>query len=58
MTRAEFEEKSFNEIMEVLENGRDDITTYENLKDFAIYNINNDTLSVAIHILESISKDY
>lgn len=57
MTRNEFEAKSFDEVMEQLNEERDDITTYENLKEFAISQINKDRLFLAIHILESLNID-
>ena len=39
MTRSEFESKSFEEVMEQLNEELDDITTYERLIDFAKHNI-------------------
>ena len=57
MTRAEFEEKSFEEVMSQFDEERDEITTYERLKEFAIYKIENDDFLVAIHILEAINRD-
>lgn len=57
MTRSEFEEKSFEDVMSQLDEERDDITTYERLKEFAIYKIENDDFLVAIHILDAINKD-
>ena len=57
MTRNEFETKSFDEVMEQLNEERDDITTYENLKEFAISQINEDRLFLAIHILELLNID-
>ena len=57
MTRKEFEEKSFDEVMEQLNEERDDITTYESLKEFAIQQIEEDRFFLAIHILESLDKD-
>ena len=57
MTRAEFEEKSFEEVMEELNNQRDDITTYEMLKEYAMEKIEEDNFLVAIHILEALQSD-
>lgn len=57
MTRAEFEEKSFEEVMEELNNQRDDITTYEMLKEYATEKIEEDNFLVAIHILEALQSD-
>ena len=36
MTKQEFQTKSFDEVLEQLNEERDDITTYETLKEFAI----------------------
>lgn len=58
MTRVDFENKTFEELMEQLNEEQDDITTYERLKEFAIKNVNEDNLLLAIHILEAINKDY
>ena len=44
MTRKEFETKNFDEVMEQLNEEKDCITTYEELKEFAISQINEDTL--------------
>lgn len=57
MTRTEFEEKSFEEVMEELNNQRDDITTYEMLKEYATKKIEEDNFLVAIHILETLQSD-
>lgn len=57
MKQAEFESKTFEEVMDQLDAERNDITTYDRLKSFAIYKINNDDFLVAISILEAINKD-
>lgn len=57
MTRKEFETKSFDEVMEQLSEERDDITTYENLIEFAKSQIEKDMLFLIIHILESLNKE-
>lgn len=57
MTRTEFDNMEFEEVMEVLYEERADITTYEELKEFATYNVENDNLFVAIHILEALQND-
>ena len=57
MTREEYNNKDFEEVMEQLNEERDDITTYETLKDFAKEKIENDDLLVAIHILEALQND-
>lgn len=57
MTRQDYEKKSFEELMEQLNEESDQITTYENLKEFAKYKIDENELNVARHILESIHND-
>lgn len=57
MTRAEFDEKSFDEVMEQLDEERDDITTYETLKEFAKVKVDGEELNVAIHILNALRND-
>ena len=57
MTKQEFQTKSFDEVLEQLNEERDDITTYETLKEFAIEKINSDDIFVAIHILEALQND-
>lgn len=37
MTRTEYENSSFDELMDILDGERDDIHTYEDMKDFAIH---------------------
>lgn len=50
MTRREFDNKEFEEVMEQLDEERDDITTYEQL-------IDSDDLLVAIHILKALQSE-
>lgn len=57
MTREEFDNMEFEEVMEALDEERDDVTTYESLKEFAVNNVENDNLLVAIHILEALQND-
>lgn len=57
MTRQEFDSKEFEEVMEQLDEERDDITTYERLKEFAKDKIDSDDLLVAIHILEALQSE-
>lgn len=57
MTRAEFEQKTFTEVMEKLSEQRDDITTHECLKEFVIENIKEDNFLLAVHILEALRND-
>ena len=56
MKKKELYSMTFNEACEKLSEEKDQITTYESLKDFAIKNINEERLFVAIHILEAIHK--
>jgi hypothetical protein len=57
MTRAEFESKSFEEVMEQLSAERDDIWTYEQLKEVAKEHIDRDNLNIAAHILNAMYND-
>ncbi|HHT98201.1 MAG TPA: hypothetical protein GXZ90_09955 [Clostridiales bacterium] len=57
MTRKEYNNKNFEEVMDQLNEERDDITTYETLKDFAKEKIESDDFLVAIHILEALQDD-
>lgn len=57
MTREEFNSKSFDDLMEQLNEERDDIHSYEDMKDFAKYQIDNDNLYFALHILNGINDD-
>lgn len=58
MTKTEFQYKTFQKVMEQLSEEKDDITTYERLKEFAISKIEEDNLFIAIHILEAINNDF
>jgi hypothetical protein len=57
MTRAEFESKSFEEVMEQLSTEQDNIWTYEQLKEVAKEHIDRDNLNVAAHILNAMWND-
>ena len=57
MTRTEFEAMEFEEVMEELNRERDDITSYEMLKEYATEKIEEDNFLVAIHILEALQSD-
>lgn len=57
MTRAEFENKSFEELIEHFMGQGYNIASYEDLKELAKYLIEEDNLLFAIHILEAIQKD-
>ena len=55
ITRKEFEEKTLEEIIEVLID-HDYITSYETLKDYAKVKIDDDNFFMAIHILEALNE--
>ena len=57
MTRKEFEEKSFDEVMEQLNEERDDITTIDMLKEFIKEKIDNEDFNVASHLCNAIWND-
>lgn len=57
MTRLEFEEKSFEEVMEQLYDEVDEVTTFNTLKDFIKYKIDNDDFLVASHLCNAIWND-
>ena len=54
MTRKEFEEKSFEKVMEQLNEEYDHITTIDRLKDFIKANIDEDNFNVANPTKENI----
>ena len=55
MTREELNNKSFEELTEQLKEERDDFHSYEDMKDFAKYQIDNDNLYFALYILNGIN---
>lgn len=57
MNKTEYKEKDFEEVMEQLSEERDDITTYEELKEFAKVKIDEDYLFLSIHILEALKNN-
>ena len=57
MTKQELNNLNFYEAIDKLEQENDCITTIDELKSFAIYNINNDNLFIAIHILQAIQDE-
>lgn len=57
MTRQEFDSKSFEELMEMLNEESDDITTIDVLKDFIKEKIDSDDFYLAIHLLQAIWDD-
>lgn len=54
MTRAEFEEKSFEDVMSQLDEELDEITTLDTLKSFAKSKIDESNYFLAIHIIEAL----
>lgn len=57
MTRQEFDSKSFEEVMEQLNEERDDITTIDILKEFIKEKIDSDDFNVASHLCNAIWND-
>ena len=55
MTKQELNKMLFNDAAEQLVSESDLITTYEELKEFAIAKIKDEHLFLAIHILEAIN---
>lgn len=53
ITREDFENKTFKELAEMLSETRNDIISYDVLKEFAIKNIEEDYLHMALFILNS-----
>lgn len=57
MTRADYENKDFEELMIQLDEESDEVTNREMLLDFAISKIKDDHLFLAIHILEAVRAE-
>ena len=57
MTRAEFDSKTFEELIELAKE-YSDVTDYETLKEFAKDKIDDDNLYLAIHVIETINEEY
>ena len=57
MTRAEFESKTFEEVMEQLSEEYDQITTLDILKEFIKTKIDEDNFNVASHLCNAIWND-
>lgn len=57
MTRAEFESKSFEEVMEQLNEEVDEVTTIDVLKAFIKERIDDDDFNVASHLCDAIWND-
>lgn len=56
MTRSEFEEKSFESVMSQLNEELDEITTLDNLKEFAKSKIDDEHYFLANHIIEALQN--
>ena len=57
MTRAEFEEKSFEDVMNQLNKELDEITTLDRLKEFIKDKIDEDDFGIASHLCNAIWND-
>ena len=57
MTRAEFEEKSFEDVMNQLNEELDEITTLDRLKEFIKEKIDEDDFGIASHLCNAIWND-
>ena len=57
MTRTEFETKSFDEVMEQLNEECDNITTLDMLKEFIKEKIDEDNFNIASHLCDAIWND-
>lgn len=56
MTRKKLYTLNFLEAVNQIAEERDDLTSYDTLKDFAKAKIDSDDIFVAIHILEALNK--
>lgn len=57
MTRAEFEEISFNELIELMYENLYEVTNEETLKEFAIDKLQDDNFGLALHIINAIYEN-
>ena len=57
MTRTEFEEKSFEDVMSQLNEELDEITTLDSLKEFIKEKIDEDNFCIASHLCNAIWND-
>lgn len=57
MTREEFEEMSFEELMEWAYENLDDVTHEDTLKNFAIDKIQSDHFNLALHVINAIYEN-
>ena len=58
MTRKEYEEKSFDEIVELLNEEMDDFHSREDMKEMAKHWIDEDDICLARHILDGMDEEY
>ena len=58
MTRQEFEDKSFEDVMSQLKEELDEITPLDNLKEFAKSKIDDGHYFLANHIIEALQNGY
>ena len=54
MTRAEFEEVDFDELIELMYENSYDITSESTLKEFAMNKLQDDNFGLALHIIQAI----
>ena len=57
MKKQQFEIMNFDELMEWAYENLDDVTTEENLKEFAKYSLENDNLGMTLHIINAIYEN-
>lgn len=57
MTDKEFNEIPLEDLLDRLANESDLVTTRENLKQFAIEQIQEGNISLAVHVLDSLKQD-
>ena len=57
MTRTEFEEIDFDELLELMFENLDSITDEETLKGFAIDKLRDDNFGLALHIINAIYEN-
>lgn len=57
MTKNKINKLGFDDAVREMEEEGYSITSYDNLKDFAIDKINDDNLFVAIHILKAMNEE-
>lgn len=57
MTRTEFEDVEFDELIELMYENSYDITSEEDLKSFAVDKLHDDDFGMALHIINSIYEN-